>query len=321
MEDFLTEALAGVLESSSPLRASYVDFLVSGDWTVREVRVVSQGGSEHVRPDLTLEVSDSSGCRHLIVLEHKIDAPEGDHQLERYARWLLRQRDAASRTLVYVTTQRSTKLRDFPGINFITLRWFDIYNWLSDWVRNIAGTAGTELATELLALLDKWRLTMTLSANDLAAAVLYRNSVQNTLYRILNDVWNESSVDGANDNKWSYSDPKGITYRSPLINGTFRYRYGFDFRREDDDWNVKRLGLPSAFFAVWSENPDVNWERLVSWTKPPNGWPWESGEKLCRVKQIEKLNVLGTSLDGGYLEFFLNALTEAEQAIHVGGKA
>ena len=90
---------------------------------------------------------------------------------------------------------------------------------------------------------------MTLSANDLAAAVLYQNTVQNTLYRILNDVWNESSVDGANDNKWSYSDPKGITYRSPLINGAFRYRYGFDFRREDDDWNVTRLGLPSAFFC------------------------------------------------------------------------
>ena len=129
-EDFLTEALAGVLESSLPLRAGYVGFLMQHHGTVRDVHVVTQRGSEGDRPDLILNVSDRSGCHHFIVLEHKIDAPEGDQQLERYARWLLKQRDASSRTLVYVTPQRSAKSMDVPGIAFRTLRWFDVYCWL-----------------------------------------------------------------------------------------------------------------------------------------------------------------------------------------------
>ena len=160
---------------------------------------------------------------------------------------------------------------------------------------------------------------MTLSANDLAAAVLYQNSIEKTLYRMLDDVWHQSSTNGTQDNRWSYSNPKGISYRSPLIRGAFRYQYGFDFTRADDDWNVARLGLPSAFFAVWAESAEAVWEHPAEWTSPPSTWGWEEWKDLCRVIEIRSLDVSGSSLDSGYFEFFRAALKEAELGIGLDG--
>ena len=318
-EDFLTEALAGVLESSRLLRVGYASFLMQHHGTLRDVRVAAQRGSEGDRPDLILNVDDGSGRHHVIVLEHKVDAPEGDQQLQRYANWLLKQTHASSRTLVYVTRQRSAKSMNVSGIEFRTLRWFDAYCWLDNWVRNNLGASGAELANEMLSLLDQWRLTMTLSANDLAAAVLYQNSIEKTLYRVLNDVWNLSSVKGTQENRWSYSNPKGISYTSPLIHGSFRYQYGFDFTRADDEWNVARLGLPSAFFAVWAESVEADWEYPAEWTRPPSAWGWEEWNDLCRVTEIRSLDVSGSSLDSGYFEFFRVSLKEAELAVGLDG--
>ena len=156
---------------------------------------------------------------------------------------------------------------------------------------------------------------MALSANDLAAAVRYQNSIERTLYRILDDVWSQSTTEGTRDNKWSFAKGKGISYQSPLIRGAFRYSYGFDFTRADDDWDVARLGLPSAFFAIWQENAEEVWEPPADWTSPPRAWGWEGWEDAAKVTQLRTLGVQGSSLDSGYSQFFLAALTEAEHAL------
>lgn len=311
-EDFLTEAFAGVLDSSCALRTAYVKFLAQLDRQMKTVRVMTQYHTAYGRPDLVLDASDSRGSRHVVTLEHKIDAPEGDLQLSKYASWLKTQ-DAATRTLVFITRHWATPRIDDPDITLRTLRWPEVYDWLSVWERDNRECKGGVLATELLSLIEDWRLTMTLSAHDLAAAVSYRNSIENTLYQILNEVWNRSSVRGTQDNKWSYSVEE---YKSPRIDGGFRFQYGFDFSREDEHWNVARLALPSAYFAVWAGDDETAWERPCGWTAPPSQWGWEEGfARRCSVTQIQELVARDDSLHGGYLAFFLGGLAEAERAV------
>ncbi len=274
---------------------------------------MTQYDTSYGRPDLVLDASDSRGSRHVVILEHKIDAPEGDQQLSRYASWL-RTQDVATRTVVFITRHRATAHIDVPDVTLRTLRWPDVYDWLSVWERDNRESRGSVLATELLSLIEDWRLTMTLSAQDLAAAVSYRNSIEKTLYQILDEVWSTSSIRGTQDNKWSYSGDPPLRYTSPRIDGGFRFQYGFDFGREDEDWNVARLALPSAYFAVWAEDDETVWERPSGWTAPPSQWGWKGFERGCSVTQIQELVARDDSLHGGYRDFFLGALAAAERA-------
>ncbi|MXW51032.1 MAG: hypothetical protein F4X81_07900 [Gammaproteobacteria bacterium] len=326
-EDFLTEALAGVLESSLRLRVVFVKWVLELD-----VETVSVETQKHVetetrmdegetkrRLDLWIEAREGSGARHVVVFENKIGAPEGDGQLQSYEGYLRKyHKQAASRTLIYLTPQTQSDFQptDARLVAFRELRWFQVFNWMKTWAQDPEVEAGSAaLVKELLALMEEWNLTTELNASDLAAAVAHRSSVEQRMLQLLNEVWDAcndlTKRDGGN---WSYRYRK-LYYESPWFvgdGGDFYFSFGFDFDREDDVWSVSSLRLPSAYFGVADRGAiQLDWDTVSSdWVQPPEEWKWGTAS---RVKRLSCLRANGDSLDEGYREFFKEALGEARQ--------
>lgn len=170
-ENFFTEALAGVLEASDDLSEAFVQRII--DQRVQSPRVETQKSVQKVGQfDVWLEAQDESGQQHLIVIENKIGAPADPSQLARYADYLATQTHAASRTLLYVSLHSRSDFRnsvDQPSVEFRECRWFEIYDWLKDWIQNTdpESTRISVLAQELLDLMEEWNMDMNLSAADL----------------------------------------------------------------------------------------------------------------------------------------------------------
>lgn len=319
-EDFLTEALAGVLESSFPLRAAFVNWLVECDLDCERVRVETQkSAGSYGRLDLWLEAQERSGERHVVVFENKISATEGENQLGRYEKYLQKHlAEADSRTLIYLTPHSHTEFRpsentNDPAVAFRELRWFQVYKWMTDWVQEPDAEARpTVLVKELLTLMEEWNLTIELNASDLAAAVAHRTSVEKKMLQLLDEVLAACrSRLPSTPRKWSYSR-RHLTYSSPYIDGgeNLYFSFGFDFDREDDLWSVNGLQLPSAYFAVHIDNVDqLDQEAMSSdWVTPPESWGWT---EAVRVKRLSCLRAQAGSLHEAYLEFFDQALGEA----------
>lgn len=322
-EDFLTEALAGVLESSFPLRAAFVNWLVECDLDFERVRVETQkSAGSYGRLDLWLEAQERSGERHVVVFENKIEAPEGEGQLQSYERYLgERPEPWKSRTLIYLTRHtRSDSPRGDQSVAFQNLRWFEVFHWFKAWTKG-PDTEARLLVNELLDLMEEWNLTMELNANDLAAALVHRSSVEQRMVSLLNEVWSVCRIDGSQTNKWKY-EYRFLYYRSPNIvdGGNLYFRFGFDFHREDEHWSVSGLQLPSAYVTIIGEHDE---KRLpCGWTAPtdswvdaqPDNWRWKNAA-AASVKQLSVLAARGAALNEAYLGFFKQALEEAESAV------
>ena len=81
-------------------------------------------------------------------------------------------------------------------------------------------------------------------------------------------------------------------------------RYGFDFDREDDDWNVGKLDIPSAFVGVGGDDADPEFLRRLNgdWIIVPNYMEWKDG---LYVKQMHKNFLVNQDSFGeAYLDFF-----------------
>ena len=270
--------------------------------------------------DLWLEAQDESGQRHLLVVENKIGAPADPAQLARYASYLATQTHAASRTLLFVSPRSPSGFRpstDDSLVKFRECRWYRVYDWLKEWVdvhgRQAPGSS--VLAKELLTLMEEWNMDMKLSAADLAVATTYKLSAQKRLYQVLNEVHEACKIELLKSAKgrWNY-DYSELIYSSPTIGDKgVHIEFGFDFGRKDEDWDVSRLGLPSAYFAIRGEGVGQQYRSVLpdGWKSPPSTWGWPKGE---RVKQLSPFKTGGSSLRNVYLRFFLDALAEAHKA-------
>lgn len=323
-EDFFTEVLAGVLNANEALRKEFAQWLIHPKMRPVPLTFVAlietqKAIGDEGRCDMWLDARDETNARHLVVLENKIGAREGDKQLQRYANDLEARSEAASRTLVYVTPH--IRASDPPseaesGVCFRERRWYEIYDWLTNWVQRqqrVSVGSSTVLAKELLELMEEWSLDMNLSVADLAIATTYKVGVQKRLVQILEEVREASGIKGGGS-KWS-PDKHQLAYGSPWIGDQNVFlEFGFDFWREDSSWSVKGLGLPSAYFAIRGEGVTEQDLRLPpsGWEPPPKSWDWSSGAK---VKQLNKLEVGGGQIRNSYLRFFMDALGEAKQAV------
>ena len=330
-EDFFTEVLAGVLNANDGLRKEFAEWLIHPKMRpvpltltfaapIETQKVIGSEG----RCDMWLDARDEKNARHLVVLENKIGAREGDKQLQRYANDLAARSEAASRTLVYVTPH--SRASEPPtgtasGICFRECRWYEVYDWLTKWVQRqerVSAGSSTVLAKELLALMEDWSLDMNLSAADLTVATTYQVKARKRLYQLLNEVHEACKTELLKSTKgrWSY-DYGELIYSSPSIEGKgVHIEFGFDFGRKDEDWDVLRLGLPSAYFAIRGEGVEQqDWDALAEgWKSPPINWGWP---EVDRVTQLGAFETGGSSLRNVYLGFFLDAMAEAKQAVGV----
>ena len=338
-EDFFTEALAGVLNTSLPLRIAFAPWLIDGEVEFAHVDTVDTQRNFHDssgsgRFDMWLKAKDNAGKEHLIVVENKIDAGEGECQLRRYKSYLKnweKRELAGSRTLVYLTLHNpndSQQFNDEPLVDFKDRRWFQVYDWLKKWTQEHDRSPDRHpapLVNELLALMENWNMDMNLSANDLTAATTFKQTAQPRLIEILNEVKSKFPGEvkfriGGSGKNWGHHE-NTLYYTSPYINERDIYfAFGFDFYREDSAWSVSRLGFPSAYFAVRVDDAGhVDCSGLPEdWDVPPNPDylnPERSRRSEDRVKRLNLIEAGGASLRSVYLEFFLKALDEVQKAM------
>ena len=133
----------------------------------------------------------------------------------------------------------------------------------------------------------------------LVVAVQYRRSVEAQLLQILNETKEACGIAGSHGNAWTYQKQE-LWYSSPWVDDQkdIYVEFGFDFDRDDADWSVPHLSLPSAYFAaIGTDRPELG--QLQNWEPAPTDW----GDAYLRVKRLGCLQVQGNSLHGEYLRF------------------
>lgn len=309
-EDFFTEALAGVLDASHSLRVDFVRWLI-GVGEMETVHVSTQwsfvsGG----RVDVWFDAR-GGGVRHLVAMENKIGAAVNEDQLRLYEKAL--RSEAGTRTLVCATRYSRPKLACGPSVVFNPVVWPEVAAWFLGWLRERPDEPVAPLVRELLLLMEEWEMDVHLTADDLAAATRHRTSVERQMLQILDEVSAECDIPQGQGN-WSYNR-QHLTYTSPRFSkGMKAYvEFGFDFERDDAEWSVPRLGLPSAYFAVRGTEGQILKRRLATldWPSPPKGW----SDSYLRAKQLDSMVVSGDSLHLHYLSFFKGAREELWKAL------
>lgn len=327
-EDYFTETFVAVLKRCKPLQAAFIEWLFGPESThgqiIEEVRIETQMTFPKGRPDIWVEAPDDAGKRHVAIIESKIDARQGQNQLSNYASILATERNAESRTLVYLT--KHSEEPDFQGgenVCFKHCRWFEVYKTLAK-VKQTAAPGCGDLGSELLNLMEDWNMDGTLSAAHLRAGVIYIDAnVEEKLRSVQNDAWKESRIGEFLNSMWMPNTNRdkqagpGAQISRPIMPYGVRLKMGFRFDRHDAVWDVSELELPSPFVTV-SPAPHHKGDRDLP--QPPEGWTgkaegmWEQNLWI-RQPTHDQIPGYGESLSDYYKEFFQTALSEFREAL------
>ena len=318
-EDFFTEALVGVLQTSPALRNAFVKWL-----TCRQVDYVFLKTQMTVpvgRIDIWIDARDRrNGARHLVAMENKIDAAVDLDQLTRYEAQLQCHEDVDSRTLVSATRHERSQFQnapDPPHVEFRQIHWNQVADFLRYWTINApdeGDDSSTPFVRELILLMKEWSMAMALNIDDLAAATSYHTSVNAQLQEILEETRAACILPQPVLGNWGRGGNISLylARTSPWFGDghNIGVEFGFDFERDDAHWRVAQLRLPSAYFAVRFRDP-LELDYPAGWEVPPTDW----GEEYRRVKHLNSLQANGESLHIEYLNFFTNARVELWQAL------
>ena len=157
-------------------------------------------------------------------------------------------------------------------------------------------------------------MAINLNADLLATATIYHRTVGPQRVQILKETKEACELSGTRGNQWSHNG-EDLQYTSPWIDEqkNIYVEFGFDFDRDDADFSVPQLCLPSAYFAVrGTYRPEL--DNLKDWGAAPEAW----GDDYLRVKRLGRLLLLGTPLHHEYIGFFLTARAELWQVISRG---
>ena len=310
-EDFFTEALAGALQKTPEVCTKFVEWLIRHDSCeveIKESGIDTQKSVDGGRLDIYVDARSADEKRHVVGVENKISAKEGERQLKRYLDYLGSENDAATRTLVYITLLSEPKPFEAEpdNVRFKPLKWFQVY----DWLKESAASEHTFLC-DLLELMEEWNMTsnLELSATDLAAAIRYNKVAKRQFYNVLNSVYERVGINKYKG-QWNYSS-YFLAYSTPYLGNSGIYLFfGFDFDREDNDWSVEKLCIPSAFVGVCGDDDKSAFLKRLSddWIDVPQYLEWGDG---LYVKQMhKKLLVSKDSFGEAYLDFFNTAIQD-----------
>lgn len=143
LEDYLTEIFAYCLNQDSVMLCAFLKAFNIIDVDIDRYSLTTQYVLKALphhnidsRPDMAL-ISDNT----TILFENKIDAKEGDHQLQRYAEHLDKS-SSENKILVYITRDYALKDKNEiiknceNEIKFIQLRWHKIFRFLRGYKEN-----------------------------------------------------------------------------------------------------------------------------------------------------------------------------------------
>ena len=298
-EDFLTDVLCGVFGKRQSLAAGFANWLMPEDQQLlhAQTSTTAQTRVKGEQPDMRIDAQDGSGQRHVLIVENKLGAPEGHRQLERY-RELLDREQATTKTLAYITHASASSPED-PEVVHRT--WFQVYEWIKDW---IAGNGEDALVGEVVELLEDWNMDITLTTRDLAAATVWKKSTQNSLSELLALIQTQirQRVDLGGGSRWVPNESTSyLSRQSPGLRDLegVRLEYGFDFERDDDDWSVDVLQIPSAYFTIYDRSEEA--------LSCPRGWAEADWVGYTWVKHIRG----PVSSTRPWTDFYLGFFTEA----------
>ena len=301
--------LAGVLRKTPEVCTKFVEWLIRHDGSeveINEARIHTQEKVRGVCPDIYVDARSAEGQRHVLWVENKIGAKQGGRQIERYLDSLGSENHAATRTLVYITLKPEQDLYESKpdNVNFKHLKWFHVYDWLKE-----SAKSEHTFLRELLELMEEWSMTsnLELSATDLAATTKYKKSAEQQFRNVLEMVREKCVIKNPTGNWTSYA----LAYGTSRIADSGIYLYfGFDFDREDNEWSVEKLCIPSAFVMVCSRGDKPACLKNLSdcWTDVPQYMYWDES---LRVRQMsKKLLVSQDSFGEAYLDFFNTAIQD-----------
>ena len=328
-EDYFTETFVAVLDRCEPLRNAFIEWLIGPEIVKREnikpVRIQTQKTFAMGRPDIWVEARDHADKRHVVIVENKVDASQGENQLSNYASILQGMCSAESRTLVYIT--KHSEQPDFQGgqnIRFKHRRWFEVYRTLAK-VQHADALSCGDLGRELLRLMEDWNMDGTLSAAHLRAGVIYIDAkVEETLRNAQDEAWEESGIDEFLHGKWmrarnwdTFRSGPGAQTSPPIMPYGVRLWMAFRFARHDEDWDVSELELPSPVVTV-SPAPNVEVDRDLpqrpeDWTGAVEGL--SDQDLWIRQPTQGQVPRYGDSLYDYYKDFFRMAFTEFREAL------
>ena len=329
-EDYFTEILADVLEKHKALGAAFVGYLVSRDDIQRmEIQTQRHFGDAQRRPDVYVTARDRTNERHVLIVENKIDALEGENQLRDYMELLKKEKGAKSRNLVYITRHSKPDFDEKSDhVKFKHLYWYEVYGWIRSWVEKSKneGEGGGELVTELMNLMENWRMNGDIMAGDLRAAVTYHTSLEHgeALLSVVDKAWNDSEIGeiiGETFGKWSYDYFYCWEYSPRIVFFGVRIGMGYWFDRKDPTWNVERLELPSAAVVIYRDVVPLPAELECpsdAWTKGPVEGMRNFSEGNLWVRTLDEMPCYGSSLSEHYRKFFLDTFNELKGALNRG---
>ena len=310
-EDWLTESFAAVLDRDPRLGVAYAGHLIGRD--VETADIETQRTFGRARPDMWIDARDVDGGRHVVMVEHKTGwEPADAAQLRAYERRLCEiEMKAETRTLVQIA--RTPKKPDFKpasdDVKFKSFPWFEICRWLQGRAASArSGGEGAEFVEELLKFMKERGMTIEIGMDELAAYTLCKASgVEQRLLQILDAAWEDSGMEdaiGGTEGTWKqkqsryWVSPRIVRHRVKII-------YGFQFSRNDPEWDTDSLRLPSAYVGVWRTDESCKLPCPSGWKERPQTWQ----EEYVWVCQIGELRLRGGSLTASYLEFFTDAFT------------
>ena len=310
-EDFFTEALAGVLRKTPDVRTKFVEWLIWHDnyeVKIEKADIDTQKQVSGGRLDIYIDARSVDGQRHVVVVENKISAEEGANQLKRYSEHLGTESDAATRTLVYITRTSAPNFEaKRNNVTFTPLKWFQVYHWFKE-----SAESEHPFLCDLLELMEEWNMTieLRLNATDLAAAVSYKKSAEEQFWNVLKMVKGDLVIKKSTSKWISYF----LAYSTPYLGDSRIYLYfGFDFDREENDWSVEKLCIPSAFVGVCGSDAKPAFLKRLSdhWTEVPQHMGWKGG---LRVKQMSKKSLVSKASFGeAYLDFFNTTIQDFKE--------
>ncbi len=251
----------------------------------------------------------------MLVVENKVGAREGGGvggkgQLEAYFALLEQEKDASTRTLVYITHASADPPAN-PAV--VHLRWFEIHEWLREWLERNGDDGSEAVVAELVELLEDWSMNVSLTNKDLASATRWHTSTRRRLENILAYIRGQvgDCVQLEPGSSRINYDKEYLWFRSPELRGHagICLEFAFDFVREDDVWSVSELQRPSAYAAIYSKSDTVprplGWDNLDEWTDENYRW----------TKQISEFSNAPTE---AYMSFFQEAIQDVSAALENG---
>ncbi|WP_180955364.1 PD-(D/E)XK nuclease family protein [Peribacillus deserti] len=147
IEDYLTEIFSPILKSEEKLKSFLNRFINDNYEEVSNVQIFTQrtyskleGHSVDSRPDMVINYTGGTK-KHILFIENKVGSQEGENQLSRYADHLkVHQSKGYNVYLLYLTKYYEPKEDEYildNGSGFTQKRWYEVYNWLSQYKKDL----------------------------------------------------------------------------------------------------------------------------------------------------------------------------------------